>query len=190
MPVTIARGGTRIVPPAGGPFAPTAGRPDHRLISSACFAPPKGEPPGVWPIQYFYDRVLSVPLAERRTLQVGHERLARARLSEDYRNLEDVEVLLEGMNRRIVLAPDGTLLITGADRFRFYESDVDGPDQGNVDTAIRRMYSGRVARIHRDGTIPVDNPFLTQPPVAPDPWSSGHRDPEGPGIGSHGGLVE
>ena len=202
MLVTMARGAMHIVRPDGVYFAPIAGVPDvksvaaeglhdialdpdfadNRLIYFTYFAPPKGETPGVWPIQYFYDRVLSVPLAERRTLQVGHERLARARLSADYRNLEDVEVLLDGVNRRIVPAPDGTLFITGADRFRFYESDVDGPDDVSIDAGIRRSFSGRVARIKTDGSISTDNPFLVDPTVPPETFSFGHRDPEGAAI--------
>ncbi len=55
------------------------------------------------------------------------ERVARARLSDDNRRLEDLSVLIDGGGeRRIVLARDGTLLVTGADRFRFYDSELDG----------------------------------------------------------------
>jgi hypothetical protein len=52
--------------------------------------------------------------------------VARARLSEDNSKLEDVDVLAEGVERNIVLAPDGTMFVLGADRFRFYDSDLDG----------------------------------------------------------------
>jgi glucose/arabinose dehydrogenase len=202
MLVTLARGAMRIVRMDGVYFAPIEGVPEvksvaaeglhdvaldpdfinNRLIYFTYFAPPKGETPGVWPIQYFYDRVISVPFAERRTLQIGHERLARARLSEDNRRLEAVEVLVEGVNRRIVFAPDGTLLITGADRFRFYDSDVDGVDREFTEPDIRRNFSGRVARINPDGTLPADNPWLHRPTVLPETFSHGHRDPEGAAI--------
>ena len=43
------------------------------------FAPPKGEAPATWPIEFFYERVWTKPLAERRTMQLGIERVARAR---------------------------------------------------------------------------------------------------------------
>jgi len=91
----------------------------NRTIYFTYFAPPKGEAPGAWPIEHFYEQVWTVPFAQRRTLQLGFERIARARLSEDNRSLEDVDVLAEGSERRIVLARDGTLFVTGADRFRF-----------------------------------------------------------------------
>ena len=51
--------------------------------------------------------------------------------------------------------------ITGADRFRFYDSKLDGVDHDFTDNPdIRRNFSGRVLRINRDGSIPKDNPWL------------------------------
>ncbi|MGE0030105.1 MAG: PQQ-dependent sugar dehydrogenase [Steroidobacteraceae bacterium] len=38
---------------------------------------------------------------------------------------------------------------------------------------------GKIIRIERDGGIPVDNPFIGQPDVRPEIWSSGHRNPQG-----------
>ncbi len=40
--------------------------------------------------------------------------------------------------------------------------------------------NGKVHRIHRDGTIPQDNPFVSHPPNAlPSIFSYGHRNPQG-----------
>jgi glucose/arabinose dehydrogenase len=153
----------------------------NRLIYFTYFAPP-GEDPAVWPNVFFYDKVMSKPLAERRTMSVGTERVARARLSEDDKRLEHVEVLLEGVERRLAFAPDGTLYITGADRFRFYDTHMDGADVEVTDPDILRNFTGRVARINPDGSIPKDNPFLGQPTVLPETFSYGHRDPEGAAI--------
>ena len=101
-------------------------------------------------------------------MNIGMERVARARLSEDNRRLENVEVLAEGAERRIVLARDGNLLVTGADRFRFYDSDLDGVEHDFTDNPdIRRNFSGRVLRIGRDGAIPKDNPWLGRATVSP-----------------------
>src|SRR5690606_24838679 len=98
---------------------------ENRYIYFTYFAPPKGEAPREWPIEHFYENVWTRTLAERRVLDIGTERVARARLSEDNRRLEDVEVLIEGgVERRIVFAPDGTMFVTGADTFRFYDSDL------------------------------------------------------------------
>jgi aldose sugar dehydrogenase len=154
----------------------------NRMIYFTYFAPPPGETPGSWPIEDFYGNVWKASVAERRTMRVGQERLASARLSDDERSLENVKVLLDGVNRRIVFAPDGTLLVTGADRFRFYEASYDGTDHEITDPDILRNFTGRVVRINKDGSIPKDNPFLDQPTVLPETYSYGHRDPEGAAI--------
>ena len=153
----------------------------NRLLYITYFAPPKGEEPGLWPSEFFYERVWTKPFAERRTMQVGMERIARARLSEDNRKLENLEVLLDGGGeRRIVLARDGALLVTGPDRFRFYDSDMDGVEHDFTENPdIRRNFSGRVVRIHRDGSIPRDNPWLGRATVFPETYAHGLRDPEG-----------
>src|SRR5581483_10625228 len=155
----------------------------NRILYFTYFAPPKGEAPGTWPIEYFYENVWTKPFAERRTLQIGSERIARARLSTDERSLEDVETLAEGAERRIVLAPDGKLFVTGADRFRFYDSDLDGVDHDFSDNPdVRRNFSGRVLRINRDGSIPKDNPWLNRATVPADTFAHGFKDPEGAAI--------
>jgi len=155
----------------------------NRILYFTYFAPPPGEEPAIWPNEYFYQRVWTKPLAERRTMNLGMERVARARLTEDNRRLENVETLAEGAERRIVLAPDGTLYVTGADRFRFYESDMDGVEHDFTENPdIRRNFSGRVLRINRDGSIPKDNPWLSRATVPPATFAHGLRDPEGAAI--------
>ena len=152
----------------------------NRTLYFTYFAPPKGEAPATWPIEFFYERVWTKPLAERRTMDLGSERVARARLSEDNRRLEQVEVLAEGVERRIVIARDGTLLVTGADRFRFYDTDLDGVDRVFTDNPdVRRNFSGRVIRINRDGSIPKDNPWLGRATVLAETFAHGFKDPEG-----------
>jgi glucose/arabinose dehydrogenase len=153
----------------------------NRLLYFTYFAPPKGEAPATWPIEFFYERVWTRPLAERRTMQLGAERIARARLSPDNRRLTDVEVLAEGAERRIVIARDGTLYVTGADRFRFYDSDLDGIEQRTFadNPDVRRSFTGRVIRINRDGSIPRDNPWLSRATVPAETFAHGFKDPEG-----------
>ncbi len=154
----------------------------NRLIYFSYFEPPPGEDPAVWPNAFFYAKETDLPLAERRTKSIGTERVARARLSDDEKSLENVQVLLDGGDRRIVFAPDGTLYVTGADRFRFYDSKMDSTTHEVTDPDILRNFTGRVARINPDGSIPKDNPFLGQATVLPETFSYGHRDPEGAAI--------
>jgi len=201
--VTESIGLMRIVRPDGVVSAPLAGVPgvkvvaaqglhdvvldpnfaQNRLLYFCYFAPPPGEAPAIWPTEFFYQKVWTKSLAERRTLRIGTERMARARLSADERSLEDVEVLVEGAERRIVFAPDGTIYVTGADRFRFYDSKYDGVEHDFTDNPdIGRNFSGRVLRINRDGSIPKDNPWLSRATVPAETFAHGLRDPEGAAI--------
>jgi aldose sugar dehydrogenase len=155
----------------------------NRILYFTYFAPPPGEAPAIWPNEAFYQNVWTKSLPERRTMKIGTERAARARLNKEETALEDVETLAEGAERRIVLAPDGKLLITGADRFRFYESKYDGVEHDFTDNPdIGRNFSGRVLRINRDGSIPKDNPWLNRATVAAETFAHGLRDPEGAAI--------
>ena len=162
----------------------------NRLIYFTYFAPPKGREPRNWPIEHFYEEVWTKSLAERRTMQLGFERAARARLSDDGTRLENVDVLVEGAERRIVVARDGTLLITGADRFRFYDSDLDGVNHDFTDNPdVRRNFSGRVLRINRDGSIPKDNPWLSRATVPAETYAHGFKDPEGAALNPQSGEL-
>lgn len=162
----------------------------NRLLYFAYFAPPPGEPAAFWPNSFFYDRVFNLSVAERRRLRLGMEQVARARLSEDETHLENVAVILQGAERRLAFAPDGTLYATGADRFRFYNGDLSGGRNGyESDLTIRKNFAGRVSRINTDGTIPQDNPFLNEPLVPPDVFAFGIRDPEGAAINPKTGAL-
>jgi len=39
--------------------------------------------------------------------------------------------------------------------------------------------NGKVHRVHDDGRIPTDNPFVNDPKAVPSIWSYGHRNPQG-----------
>jgi len=201
--VTESIGLMRIVRPDGVVSAPLGGVPDvkvvaaqglhdlvldpgfaqNRLLYLTYFAPPRGEKPGIWPVEFFYQKVWTKPLAERRLTDIGTERVARARLNKDETGLEEIQTLAEGAERRVVLAPDGTLYVTGADRFRFYDSKYDGVEHDFTDNPdLGRNFSGRVLRINRDGSIPKDNPWLSRATVPAETFAHGLRDPEGAAI--------
>jgi len=203
--VTQNSGAMRIVSPTGKVSEPLEGVPPVKSVAAqgmhdvlldpnfernhilyfTYFAPPRGQGSSSWPIEHFYEEVWTKPLAERRTMDLGYERIARARLSWDNKRLEDVEPLMDGAERRIVLAPDGTLFVTGADRFRFYDSELQGRENREFDTEspdIRRNFTGRVIRINRDGTIPRGNPWLSRATVLPETFAHGLKDPEGAAI--------
>ena len=157
----------------------------NRYIYFTYLAPPKGEEAALWPVTHWYEDVWNLSLAERRVLDLGTERISRARLSEDMRRLEDVEVLAETRTeRRLVFAPDGTLFGIGADAFRFYDSELDTVEGRDFldEPDIPRNFSGRVVRINKDGSIPADNPWLHRATVSRETYAHGLKDPEGGAI--------
>lgn len=210
--VTERPGTMRIVKPDGTVSAPLANVPPikrvaaeglhdvvldpdfarNRLVYFIYFAPPRGEAAKEWPVEHFYEEVWTKSLAERRTLDLGTERIGKARLSDDERSLENVEVLYEpGVERRLVFAPDGTLFGIGADQFRFYDSELDGVEGRDFqdEPDITRNFTGRVVRINKDGTIPKDNPWLSRATVSRETFAHGLKDPEGGAINPTTGAL-
>ncbi|MEM7646900.1 MAG: PQQ-dependent sugar dehydrogenase, partial [Pseudomonadota bacterium] len=43
----------------------------------------------------------------------------------------------------------------------------------------RSNHAGSVIRLHEDGRVPKDNPFINKTNVKPEIWSYGHRNPQG-----------
>jgi aldose sugar dehydrogenase len=69
---------------------------------------------------------------------------------------------------RIAFLADGTLLLTLGDGFD------DREQAQKLDS-----HTGTIIRIHPDGSIPSDNPFVGQPDALPEIYSYGHRNPQG-----------
>jgi aldose sugar dehydrogenase len=68
---------------------------------------------------------------------------------------------------RVVFHSDGTLFVTQGDR-----SITEGRMQAqNLDSLL-----GKIVRIHSDGSIPKDNPFVGKEGARPEMWSIGHRN--------------
>lgn len=72
---------------------------------------------------------------------------------------------------RLVWAPDGTLFITLGDRYS---------EKERAQTLDNHL--GKVVRIHADGSVPKDNPFVNTAGALPEIWSYGHRNMQGAAI--------
>jgi aldose sugar dehydrogenase len=94
-------------------------------------------------------------------------RTVRATLSADFSALEEQTVIHEGgIPRRLVLARDGTLLITSG--------AVGGPDPQSLTSP-----AGKVLRLNLDGSTPKDNPWAAVTEAKRQLFARGFRDPEG-----------
>lgn len=109
------------------------------------------------------------------TERANNTRLARARLVDG--RLQDVEVLFSAQpakagaahyGGRMVFLPDQTLVLTLGDGFDWREQ---AQNPAN--------HLGKIVRLHRDGSVPADNPLVGQAGAAPEIYSLGHRNVQG-----------
>ena len=112
--------------------------------------------------------------------------MASARLSSDARRLEQVKVLFSQRPKfqstahfgcRIVQTDDGHLFLTLGDRFSRMQ------DAQTLDN-----HHGKIVRLNKDGSMPLDNPFAQRAGALPEIWSYGHRNLQGATLGPDGHL--
>jgi glucose/arabinose dehydrogenase len=116
----------------------------------------------------------SKPVGEGSTTAV-----VRGRFESD--RLEDVEEVFEADSQgrshygsRLAFDADGYLYVTVGDR--------QVPPSGDLEAHPAQdpsNHHGTVNRIHDDGRVPDDNPFVGQAGMRPEIWSYGHRNPQG-----------
>jgi len=106
--------------------------------------------------------------------------VARGRFVND--RLTDVEDIFVAETRgraghygsRLAFDADGYLFVTVGER--------QAPSRGDLEAHPAQDISnhhGTVNRLHDDGSVPTDNPFVGQKDVRPEIWSYGHRNPQG-----------
>lgn len=107
--------------------------------------------------------------------QANSTRVARARLVDNA--LVDLEILFTAVPEkstphhyggRMLLADDGTLLVTVGEGFNYREQ------AQKLDS-----HFGTLIRIERSGAVPADNPFVDTPGALPEILSYGHRNAQG-----------
>jgi glucose/arabinose dehydrogenase len=115
--------------------------------------------------------------------------VVRGRFEND--RLTNVEQIFEAVTRgaghygsRLAFDRQGYLFITVGDR--------QAPPSGNLEEHPAQDISnhhGTTVRLHDDGRVPADNPFVGQQNARPEIWSYGHRNPQGLAIHPETGEV-
>jgi glucose/arabinose dehydrogenase len=106
-------------------------------------------------------------------------RIARARWNEGW--LETLQVLFTAQPYYTAKRHFGSRLLVADDYLYFTVGD-----RGNRAYAQDLWrHNGKVMRLHLDGSVPADNPFVDVANARPEIWSYGHRNPQG--IASHPG---
>ena len=109
----------------------------------------------------------------------GTTAVIRARF-EDHA-LHDIEEVFEAVSdgaghygSRLAFDPDGYLFVTVGDRQASPSGDLEAHPAQDISN-----HHGTVNRIHEDGRVPADNPFVGDPSAQPEIYSYGHRNPQG-----------
>jgi glucose/arabinose dehydrogenase len=115
--------------------------------------------------------------------------VVRGRFEND--RLTGVEQIFEAQTRgaghygsRLAFDAHGFLFITVGDR--------QAPPRGDLEAHPAQDLSnhhGTVNRLHDDGRVPADNPFVGRADAKPEIWSYGHRNPQGLAIHPETGDV-
>lgn len=131
-----------------------------------------------------FDVVLHPKFAENNILYLTYAagdnsanatHVARARF--DGASLQDVQVIFKAApfkdtnnhyGGRMAFLADGTFALTIGDGFEYRER---AQDKGSD--------LGKIVRLNDDGSVPKDNPFVGQPNVRPEIYSTGHRNEQG-----------
>ncbi len=77
-------------------------------------------------------------------------------------------------------------------RFVFHQGYlffVMGERGGKMEVQDLKNPKGKIYRLHEDGRIPEDNPFVGQPGVEEGVWSYGHRNPQGLALDPRDGFL-
>ena len=115
--------------------------------------------------------------------------LVRGRFEND--RLTNVEQLFQSVSRgrghyggKIAFDKNGFLFLTLGDRQVSPEGDLEKHPAQDLTN-----HHGKIVRLHDDGKVPADNPFVKQPNAKPEIWSYGHRNVQGIAIHPETGDV-
>lgn len=123
--------------------------------------------------------------AEENALNVGRARYVIDRSGQAF--LDDFTVIFSAgsvpskavhYGARLAFMADETLLLTIGERSVFREK------AQSLDNLL-----GKTVRMSDDGSVPLDNPFVSRDGANPYIWSYGHRNPQGLSVDSLTGVV-
>ncbi|SES64509.1 PQQ-dependent sugar dehydrogenase [Thalassotalea agarivorans] len=107
----------------------------------------------------------------------GHTALMRAKLDRQSLSLSDQTVLYKGEGNTDNGRHFGSRIAFDNEGFVYFSIG----DRGNRDVLPQDLTldGGKVYRLHEDGKVPADNPFVNVKDAKPAIYSYGHRNPQG-----------
>lgn len=139
--------------------------------------------------QFASNRLLYMTYAKPQPDGQSTTALIRARFEND--RLTSIQPLFESVSKgqghyggKIAFDGKGFLYLTLGDR--------QVPPEGNLEAHPAQdltNHHGKLIRLHDDGRVPTDNPFVTQQGARPEIWSYGHRNVQGIAVNQTTGDV-
>ncbi|MEE4197809.1 MAG: PQQ-dependent sugar dehydrogenase [Bacteroidales bacterium] len=116
---------------------------------------------------------------------VGNTSIMRARISGN--TLTDQEKIFDGKPDSPKTYHWGCKLLFDKDGYLWFGVG----DRGERDVYPQRLnnHNGKIHRIHDDGSIPYDNPFIDTEGAMPSIYSFGHRNPQGTSLHPETGEI-
>ena len=103
--------------------------------------------------------------------------LMRAKLSNDHSQLLEPQQLYKGEHNSKKGQHYGSRIVFDNQNYVYFSIGDRGSRDVNPQDLSRD--GGKIYRLHEDGKIPTDNPFVAQKDAKPAVWSYGHRNPQG-----------
>ncbi len=100
--------------------------------------------------------------------------VARAKLEGN--NLTNLEELFSALPLSGSGAHFGSRVVFDGKGYIFFSCGERGTKENAQDLT---NHLGKILRLHEDGKVPTDNPFVNTPGAKPEIWSYGHRNPQG-----------
>ena len=133
-----------------------------------------------WIYLQFGDRCAECNALSRQSGQdVSMNKLVRGRIRNGA--WVDEEVLWQADNEHYTIMPEiaaGGRITFDNDSYVYFSIGIKGPTEHIGIQDLSAPY-GKIMRLHDDGRVPADNPFLHIPNAQPAMWTYGHRNPQG-----------
>ena len=132
------------------------------------------------------NRLVYISYAKGDGTGLGTTALSRARFEND--RLVDLEEIFEAVawsdrpghyGARIAFDDEGYLFLSVGDRMAGLTPNGMDPDLEGHPAQDNTNHEGTILRLHEDGSVPDDNPFVGEEGVRPEIWSYGHRNIQG-----------
>ena len=136
--------------------------------------------------EFAQDRLVYLSYAEAGDGQYAGTTVGRGKLSADKRTLEGFEVIFRQLPKLSSGAHFGSRLVFDRDGYLFIAL---GENNQRPTAQDLDKLQGKVVRLHPDGKVPGDNPFVGQPGVRPEIWSYGHRNQQGAALNPRTGQL-